>query len=150
MQSTSAIAIRLMFASSVGVCANACHAQFAFGLRPSLAATNAAIIVGIGPRLEQGTEAQVCATRLNREGCAPRVHRDGKPNPERHSDRGIVRIEIRCCTLLTLERPLDNCRLDAHEASSRHYRKCPVGGRQTSYYNNIDIVLHGSDDATVS
>ena len=59
---------------SVGVCANACHAQFAFGLRPSLAATNAAFIVGIVSGVKQGTEPQICATRL---------HSDDQPNPSR-------------------------------------------------------------------
>lgn len=63
---------------SISVCANACHARFAFGLRPNLAATNAAIVVGVGSRLEKGTEAQVCATWLHREVCAPRVHDDGR------------------------------------------------------------------------
>lgn len=33
------------------------------------------------------TEAQVCATRLHRGVCAPRVHNDGQPNPKLRFDR---------------------------------------------------------------
>jgi len=39
---------------------------------PSLAPTNAAVIVGVGSRVEQGTEPQVCAARLH-----------GQRNPKR-------------------------------------------------------------------
>jgi len=34
---------------------------------------------------------------------APRVHRDARPNPQPYFDRGIVWIEIRCCTLPALD-----------------------------------------------
>jgi hypothetical protein len=55
--------------------------DFVFGLCRDLAATNAAIIVGIGSCVEQGTEGQVCATRL---------HGDGQPNPKPGFDRVAV------------------------------------------------------------
>jgi hypothetical protein len=38
---------------------------FVCGLCPSLSATNATFIVGIGSGAELGTESQVCATRLH-------------------------------------------------------------------------------------
>jgi predicted nucleic acid-binding protein len=65
----------------ITVCRNAFRAPLVFGIRPTLAATNAAAMVGTGSLAERGTEVQVCATRLHGQVCAPRVHRDAKPNP---------------------------------------------------------------------
>src|SRR5207244_11302189 len=81
----------------------ACRARLVFGFCRNLAARNAAVIVGIGSWVEQGTEAQVCATRLHRQVCALWVRRNSEPNPQPHFDRGIVWVEIRCCTLPVLE-----------------------------------------------